>query len=168
MEAVWPGWNSKIPNTLFVFCIILEYNKLYLLGRRPNLNSELIYFPYILCAHRLKVILLNIFSVVVSCLWPVTRGHMQDFSTYGIMQGFKTLSSRALWIYNISLEMISLFLPPQQSKSYALPSLGWVTITFSPLCPSTFHHCDKTPDEDKLKERKFIVTHAFQIQSMVS
>lgn len=64
------------------------------------------------------------------------------------------------------LEMISLYLPPQPSNTHALPSSGWVPVMFLLLCLSAFHHCDKIPDEDKLKERKLIMAHGFQIQSM--
>lgn len=85
VEAIWTGWNSKIPNTSFIFCIWHYFRvfkctlKVIFTGKEAK--SKLICFPYTPCAHSLKVILLN---VVVSCLGPVTGGHMQDFSAYGI------------------------------------------------------------------------------------
>lgn len=78
--------------------------------------------------------------------------------------GFQnSLSFRPLWISN---NWQGMCLPPQPSKTYALAFLSWVTIMFSHLCPSASHHCDKMPDEVKLKERKFIMAHGFQIQIM--
>lgn len=70
----------------------------------------------------------------------------------------------ALWILNISWRWSAC--PCRPSCHTPLPSSGWVPAMFLLLCPPAFLHCDKIPDEDKLKERKLIMAHGFQIQSM--